>query len=1076
MDSKKLFAFIAIAMMVCAALVPFANTSSSVGDDTDANTNEAVVSLYDILNSLNDIGTGKTIALNGMTLVPTDDEFVGETKTIDSPVTSSVIVEDGQVFTITGDYVFGNGAKANNGKITVQEGGKICFCNPNVEGSFSIQNKNIGSTNLILAESGAYISILGLTFKVYCGGSDSSRLCVPIISLIGTNKSVVTFSSTYTDGKHSFGITVPDVGYSKLTVFGLVDFHEGTSLMITDMNISFPDNKTMCVSNGHVDMTIKDGRYTYYVKSTGSNTSGFTLKMESGEQVSADGVKTVTTDITLSADFKFDKIESKFKASSAAEETTTFEVTDFALSASNLVGKVVNKITDSETTKKRDVSMSCDISLGTGGKIALSIAQFVKNDTIGNIPVEFTFKGIGVEISGLSISFSDHTTGIASHTRDLDTFYSNIDMKLKVDTMDANVEVVWWKLSLAHIKAIDSSIEGITTVYDATKKVFATSVGTFYINAKLAPSVSTVSGDESMLSVLVTVSNLVLTQKEGQNYVNLKFDALTDISVNYDGERHMAIAVNGFDGILGDESVSAIKIASLALKNDIPFSKAMIVGLFEQNCIGYLTATGLEITESDDGVTIKGKTFDAQCNTIVDGIADIVAVTMNSGYTIYVSDNIVIESSLITGFLKNIGDNKEQYTIKALSSSAPAKMTISGVKKPYFVWQVKLESCSSTFGAGLLPADLIIASGSSFRANGLSAFDFTFESGSTVSGNVTFDLTDKLIYPERKIVAGDKTLTVKIAGDVGEYALTLDLGNMKGTVDAKKGFKVIDGKAKTFNFDKNMELTNYCEAYEFYNIYSEDGTVLKSLQCNQTWVIDLDGEWTDGSGKTYKKGETYTMPAKNVTFTKVVTKTAEVTEVGEKTVAYADSQSVEVPGQEIVGKDVIVVVDDAAISIDKETLKNIGVDAINDKLTVSMIKVTDMDDTTSKIVGDSTLYSIVLKVNDVPVTEYNRSTNFEVTVNVAAAGIVEGFNVSYMDSTGHLTSVEVTSIEKCVDGTYNVSFKTNHFSDFVIDPITAGLPEMEEIPKAVVALVAVTLALIMCYGAYDYIRGKKDKN
>lgn len=480
-----------------------------------------------------------------------------------------------------------------------------------------------------------------------------------------------------------------------------------------------------------------------------------------------------------------------------------------------------------------------------------------------------------------------------------------------------------------------------------------------------------------------------------------------------------------------------------------------------------------------------------------------------------------VKSDSVDGFILGYNGVRNDFSI---TDNPQVGLTVkykSG-EDPYLKAYLCLYSGNAHFEAGMIPFEIRVESGVKFYANGLTAPSFEFyNTADDRNGTVVINTDAFKMYRTSTgymcVQDGKDDSAYHIHAEIeGGFTLKFNLKDLyNGTIEANKGYRLSDsysnegfsmtssdGKTGSFTVIKTSSGKSVAdsgcikERLTFTLSYANDYQPSQQVKFGQTVKIATSEPtkegctflgWSDGSGVggLYQTGSDYVMPARDVTLTPVFGKVGTKTIVQEGEDKYIEISS-DMPGVALdiekitkeeldTCKGIIVKTSTTTILIDRTTYDELRGKVTDLKYVVFWCVKADSfnHEEIAEIVGDKNLFSMHVarfdssgKVLDEDV-DFSQSTEFGVTVNIAAGNNVKEFKVQYIDEHGVVSEVAVDNFKKCNDGTYDVMFTVNHFSLYTVEPIygeSSGDNNIAILIGLIIAIIVVCALLMAIFG------------
>lgn len=615
------------------------------------------------------------------------------------------------------------------------------------------------------------------------------------------------------------------------------------------------------------------------------------------------------------------------------------------------------------------------------------------------------------------------------------------------------------------------------------------------------PSVKSEEGKgyKFKVNIALTDVNLVIDDKTNE----VKGKASAYVSTNFDGmDRYVRLDTDFdiVDDLSGDAKGRTIDTNTTTLSINLPlknenflkgFIREMIPEQFYANIDGKLTVNGLHMDMSEiipKEITMKSMSADFNV-----GLKN---AAYFRGFTLNLTDDVALNimkmefsAGNITGTIRSYGEENQNFSITD-------KPKISILKKDGTNgYLIRIGQGTAAFNGGTIPCDLTVGSKVTFSANGLSAENFVFESSSNISGIVTLRTKDFNYDSMRKITIDGKDVAIAMneklydarytmsmsLTDLEHVTVTADTGMQVNHEDEKSPGQSIGDGHEYFVFDTPKVEMLRSEGIVSFTIILPDGET-ETLKYGESITLNrLDDRSTDEKFLGYFDGSVniffengvksieYVMPARNVTLVAIYDAKAEETEVGSLEFV-GDSNAVytrTISASEIdkMGdRSISITATGAKVEFKQETAENLlekqsGEKATRIQLELVVNKATESDIQVISELDDSSLYHIRLTNKDRPDEPvlYSNDTVFTVTIKgVVVNGSIKGFQIHYVDDDGNISSVGLKSYSRNSDGTYDVTFDCNHFSDYLIQPVYGKASDASfAMMAAIVAAVAI---------------------
>lgn len=1109
-------AVFAVALMLGCGIVPLFSSQNADGGITVAQNDQLVegMTLSDIVEKIRSIGNAESIDFGDMMLVRVDDsEF--EEVTAPTSIDKVVEIEAGKSTTLDGEYEF-----TNSGYFKIMPGGKlVLFPLDKNNTGFTFVNKNDEKhfNKMIVASSGALISVFGITFKIaYKDDGVLDNMSVPIS--LGYTSEAAKAEGVYPTAKfdYKYGTTANDfelklstnfvskLMISKMTIDGKLVYPP--SVADPDLKIKGnielnSDSGEVRFTNTSVEVDVRHGGDTLYAK---LNVESFNVKCNCSENESE---KTITNEGRAS--FKIgveslvysidnNKVEIKIGDSSNDADYLTC---DFNF-------KIVNKIT---TILERNIQVSSNKPLDMNfGTVTVSIYE--------STVVTFTFTATGL---ALKVDSFDTNVNIVRESGEwkMKDGTANVNVSLSIDyiTFEGELELSFLILAFNFMELKDITVSSNLSATLTDGKNWTVKSDKVAVGGKISKILPTkkygddpifgnyvIGIDASITGFETSMLNGVLTHKGNAN--------LTLSTVNNGLVRTFVVTGENVVIVKSSDGGYDVGIGRVYLNNGLPL-KTMVKNFkdfklvdnmeieLEIKNLGYNTS---EHIYSADSMWFHYRNF---------SISDDVYVSLNSKVTYQYdvpANKYVFSCASATGYLKDRNADSEQFTIEN------GKFAISKFKDNPLTFNFYIYEGKAVFGKGYMPVYLHVMKDADFTANGLSAYKMSFEKGATANGTVSVDTSDGIhyspgpyvnireiyydyVYGETEtckaiyidcITSFNADLGCTVYIDISDFSKGRSVANEHCSIDRKPqptegityGEPAEDHKSIDFTLDGgNAHIIYTCFDGDGPYELVIDGTALPFGANYNSKISYHDPNWKDtvvglkdDAGNFYARSTvtddvSFIMPARNMHLVSVESTDVEpVVEKGKAVIDARGADIVQIPAENVVADTVEIIVTGADIKM-SGTIYNSIVDAVKKSeatnkvifINVSELKTSDIGSVQKAIEG-KTAYDISMKyvIGDKSVdVPYDGGTVFEVTLKVKVSGEISGFKATYVNEYGQTEIAGVKSYKSIGNGEYEVTIVANHFSTYAVEPVT-----IDQGNAAVIAVLAAAAIAVCAFG------------
>jgi gliding motility-associated-like protein len=844
------------------------NTTANVTlTDNKITGDDVIVNKTATFNNKN-IGTGKAVAVSGITLTGADAGNYTLTSATASG-TASITVRSLTISATASDKIYDGNTTAN----VILTDNKITGDEVTVNKTATFNNKNIGT--------GKAVAVSGISLT----GTDAGNYTITSSTATGTASITVrslTISATVSDkvydGNTSANVTLTDnkitgddVTVNKTATFNNKNIGTGKAVAVSGISLTGTDagnyTITSSTATGTASITVRSLTISTTVSDKvydGNTTANATL---TDNKITGDDVT-----VNKTATFNNKNIGTSKAVTVSGISLTGTDAGNYSLTSSTATG------TASITVKSLTVSATASDKIydgNTSANVTLTDNKITGDDVTVNKTATFNNKNIGISkavaVSGISLTGTD----AGNYTITSSTATGTASITIKSLTISATAsDKVYDGNTTANVALTDNRISGDVFTVDKTATFNNKNIGT---------------------GKAVAVSGISLTGTDAGNYTITSSTATGTASITV---RSLTISATASDKVYDGNTTANLTLTDNRILGDI-FTVEK-TATFNNKNIGAskaVTVSGISLTGTDAGnytitsstatgtasITVKSLTISATVSDkVYDGNTTATASLTNNKIS---SDDVTVNKTGATFNNKNIGASKA-VTVSGI--------TLTGTDAGNYT----LTSATATGTASITVKSLTISATVSDKVyDGITSATATLTDNRVTGDDLTVNKTgatfnNKNIGTGKAVAVSGITLT---GTDAGNYTLTSATATGTAsitvrslTISATASDKVYDG-----NTTANATLTDN-------RVTGDDVTVNKTATFNDKNIgsvktVNISGiNLTGADASNYNltnttASATATITARNLIITAIAknklydgNKTAEVTLTGNK--------------------------------------------------------------------------------------------------------------------------------------------------------------------------------------------------